>query len=288
MYQLRKPHADLAPWIEHYWFVTSDSGPVDIRVDVFVDGRPDLIFNFGVPYVREVTGGGKTKHARSNLDAQRVVPIRILQRGLVHIAGVRFRLGGLGPFTRETLAPFTNQTPAPSVVFGVSARVLDKALKATTDVDAQARLLDTFFFERLTLDDAHASFTAALDRLVHAEGNATVDEIAKSAGVSSRQVDRLFARHLGLAPKVVARILRFQRTIRGLMQNPSGSLAELAVSAGYFDQAHFIKEFKRLSGGVPRGYRGYYPPESPTDFAPNVVVFLQDAPPRPARASRAK
>jgi len=285
VYQLRKPHGDLAPWIEHYWFVTSDHGPVDIRVDVFVDGRADLIFNFGVPYVREVIGGAKTKHGRSNLDAQRLVPIRILQRGLVRIAGVRFRLGGLGPFTREPLAPFTSLTPAPSAVLGAGARKLDAALKATTDIDAQARLLDAFFLERLAIDDAYGGFGAALGRLVASDGNATIEETARVAAVSSRQVDRLFARYLGIAPKVVARILRFQRTIRGLMQDPSGSLAELAVSAGYFDQAHFIKDFKRLSGGVPRGYRGYYPPESPTDFAPNVVVFLQDAAPRRARAS---
>ena len=87
----------------------------------------------------------------------------------------------------------------------------------------------------------------------------------------------MFARYVGIAPKVVARILRFQRAIRALMQDPKCSLAEVAVAAGYFDQAHFIKDFKRMSGGVPRGYRGYYPPEAPAHFAPNVVVFLQDA-----------
>ncbi len=277
MYQLRSPHADLSPYIEHYWFVTSAEGPVDIRVDVFVDGRADLVFNFGVPYAREIIGGKTTKHRRSNLDAQRTVPIRILQRGLVRIAGVRFRLGGLGPFAREPLRRFTDLTPAPSAVLGAGTRPLEAALEATADLDAQARLLDAFFLERLALDEAHGCFAAALDALARAGGNATVDAIAKSAGVSSRQLDRLFARYLGIAPKPVGRILRFQQTLRALMQDPGCSLADVAAAAGYFDQAHFIKDFKRMSGGVPRGYRGYYPPESPTHFAPNVVVFLQDA-----------
>jgi AraC-like DNA-binding protein len=50
----------------------------------------------------------------------------------------------------------------------------------------------------------------------------------------------------------------------------------VAAQAGYFDHAHFIKDFRRMSGGVPRGWRGYYPADAPSDFAPNVVVFLQD------------
>jgi AraC-like DNA-binding protein len=97
------------------------------------------------------------------------------------------------------------------------------------------------------------------------------------AGVSTRQVERLFARHLGVAPKTVARVVRFQAALRALMRDPGCPLADVAAAAGYFDQAHFVRDFRRMTGGVPRGYRGYYPPEGPSDFAPNVVVFLQDA-----------
>jgi AraC-like DNA-binding protein len=60
------------------------------------------------------------------------------------------------------------------------------------------------------------------------------------------------------------------------MADASISLGAVASLHGYFDQAHFVREFRRFSGGVPRGYRGYYPPEAPRDFAPNVVAFVQD------------
>ena len=94
--------------------------------------------------------------------------------------------------------------------------------------------------------------------------------------MSVRQVDRLFARHVGIPPKVVARILRFQGALRALMRDPGCPLADVAANAGYFDQAHFVRDFRQMSGGVPRGYRGYFPPVGPSDFAPNVVVFVQD------------
>lgn len=281
MYRLSPPAPALAPFIEHYWAVTAADGPVDLSVNVFVDGRPDLIFNFGAPYRREVIGGATTEHAASNLDAQRLVPIRILQRGAVHIFGVRFRLGGLGVFARAPLRGLTNQTPRPEVVLGEGAVALEAALAGAEVLEVAAPALDAFFLGRLRVDAARATFDRGLQRLVATDGRAAVGEVADVAGVSVRQLDRLFARHVGLPPKVVGRVLRFQAALRSLMHDATVSLADVALNAGYFDQAHFIRDFRAMSGGVPRGYRGYYPPSAPTDFSPNVVVFVQD-PDRPA------
>lgn len=280
MYQLRQPAAALRPYVEHYWFVTPDDGPVDIRVDVFVDGRADLIFNYGAPYLREVIGGTQETHTFSNLDAQRLVPIRITQHGDVRIVGVRFWLGGLAPFSTVPLAGVTGRTPPPAAVLGAAAAHLESALAAESNLDVQARLLDEFFLGRLAESGSFDRFSTALGVLIASDGAASVDHIANRTAVSARQVDRLFARFLGIPPKTVGRILRFQRALRGLMQDPRCSLADVAANAGYFDHAHFIRDFKRMSGGLPRGYRGYYPATSPTDFAPNVVVFVQDRDPR--------
>lgn len=276
MYQLRRPDPKLARFIEHYWFVTSDEGPVDLRVDVFVDARADLIFNGGAPYVRSVIGGERREIASSNLDAQRLVPIRIEQRGLVRTTGVRFHLGGLAPFAIATLADFTDRTVAPEDVLGSEASALDDAIRATGDLDAQARALDAFFLGRLAHAPDLAGFSRATDAAKETRGGASVEQMAEAAGVSSRHLERLFARHLGVTPKTLARVLRFQSALGALMREPDGTLADVAAQAGYFDQAHFIKDFRRMTGGVPRGYRGYYPPKGPHDFAPNVVVFLQE------------
>ncbi|MBK6921687.1 MAG: AraC family transcriptional regulator [Deltaproteobacteria bacterium] len=282
MYALRPPAAALRRFVEHYWFVTPDDGPVDLRVDVFVDARADLIFNFGAPYTREIIGGAASSHHASNLDAQRLVPIRILQRGMVRTTGVRFHLGGLGPFVRAPLRPWTNTTPSVDAVLGAAATRLDRELAGLDDLDAQAAALDRFLLDQLVLDEGLAVFSRGLERLVEGDGNHSVESVAGELAVSTRQLDRLFARYLGIAPKAVAKVLRFQRTLRALMRDPKVTLAEVAADAGYFDQAHFIKDFKRMTGGVPRGYRGYYPKQAPEHFAPNVVVFVRDAEAEPS------
>lgn len=277
MYQLRTPAPELSAYIESYWFVGADGPePSDLRVEVFVDGRADLIFNFGAAYVREVIRGERREIAESNFDAQRLVPIRIVQRGLVRTTGVRFRIGGVAPFARTPLRRVTGQTPSPAFVLGDDVVTLEASLRDTLDADGQKRLLDAFFTEQLVPSAALTAFASALGRAIEARGPSELEVLAEAAGISIRHVERLFARFLGIPPRALGRVLRFQTALQRLMRDPGCTLAEVAVDAGYFDQAHFVRDFREMTGGVPRGYRGYFPPSSPTDFAPNVVVFVQD------------
>ncbi len=280
MYTLRTPAPPLRPFLEHYWFVSDADGPIDVRIDAYVDARPDLVFPFGATYTRTVIGGDTHTFHGPNLDAQRTVPLRIHQAGQGRTTGVRFHLGGLAPFTTVRLRDLTNRTPPPSAALGDGVDALTATLSSTPDPDAQAQALDAWFLARLRPTDRLHTFRAALDRLRAAPGDVSVPDLADHAGCSVRQVERLFAHFLGIPPKTTARILRFQTALRALMQDPGVSLAEVAHAAGYYDQAHFIRDFRTMTGGVPRGYRGYYPPDGPSDFAPNVVVFVQDeAPP---------
>ncbi len=281
MYQLRPPTPALRPFVEHYWFVDAPEGaPLDLRVDVFVDARADLVFTFGAPWSRRTRGGEPRWIQGSCLDAQRLAPMIVEQRGDVHTCGVRFQLGGLGAFVRGPLAPHTGNTPSLGEVFGPDADALERDLASDPAPDARAAVLDRWLLSRLTGDEAYPRFTAALEALD--DGRGTVDDAARATGVSVRQVERWFARFLGIPPKSVARIQRFQRALRALMRDPGTSLADVALACGYFDQAHLVRDFRPFSGGVPRGYRGYYPPAGPADFAPNVVAFVQD----PDRAER--
>jgi AraC-like DNA-binding protein len=230
--------------IEHYWFVLDEAGePVDLRVEVFVDARADLIFNFEAPYRREVIGGPAEELADSNFDAQRLVPIRIEQRGQVRVGGVRFQLGGVAAFTKVHLAEFTGLTPRPGAVFGVGSEALEAALRHKRDPDAATELLDAFFLELLEHHGPHPAWAPALGVMRSSDGLAPLAEVADAAGVSVRHLERLFARGLGLPPKTVARVLRFQHALRRLMGDPAVPLGELAATAGYFDQPHFIREF---------------------------------------------
>ena len=278
MYKLAVPHADLLPYVEHYWAVSVNPGEVvDLSVNVYVDARADLIFNFGDPYLRGVIGRNPVIYTASNLDAQRDMPITITQRGAVACAGVRFRTGGIAPFTRAPMSRYTNRTPGIAEVFGDEVKLVDASLRERhSNLEAQKEVLDAFFLSRIQLDATFVAFNDAKAKIEQDGGLRPVEETSHDSGISPRNLGRLFGRYLGFSPKYFARIVRFQKAMRLLMKDARASLGEVSAECGYFDQSHFVKDFRRFTGGVPRGYKGYYPPAGPEDFAPNVVRFLQD------------
>jgi AraC-like DNA-binding protein len=287
MYTLREPAPALRPYIEHYWFVaTTAAAPLDLSVDVYVDARADLILNFGAPYTRTVAGEGPVVIARSNLDAQRRRPIRVEQRGAIVVSGARFHTGGLAPFVRTPLSQFTDRTVALDEAFGPEAVVLEAALRAAdADLTLQTRLLDDFFLGRFELG-AGARTLLVLKARIEAEGGLDrMDALCADAGVSARHLTRLFQTHLGVGPKTFARIVRFQRALSMLRADPGCTLAAVAATCGYYDQPHFVREFRACAGVAPKERVGYFPTEGPADFSPNVVRFVQD--PRPARGEAA-
>ncbi|MFO0615552.1 MAG: helix-turn-helix domain-containing protein [Polyangiaceae bacterium] len=275
MYQLAFPAPALAPFIESYWFVfKTDEVPVELSVDVFVDLRADLVFNFGAPYSRAVHGERPRLIRASNLDAQRIRPIRIEQRGDVLISGVRFKSAGLSPFVTKAVDAWSDQVVPVPAVFGKPGHALEAALRrAGADRAAQTQLFDAFFLERLSLTPAKQTLHT-LKTAIEAEGGLErMDELCARTGVPPRQLDRLFRAHLGFPPKAFARVVRFQRALTRLKRDPGCTLAAVAAECGYYDQPHFAREFKALSGTAPSARVGYFPEGAPSDFSPNLVQF---------------
>ena len=277
MYRLSRPAAVLDAFVEHYWHVhAAADAPFDLSVDVFVDLRADLIFNHGVAYTRAVAGGPARSRARSNLDAQRLSPIRIVQRGAVRVCGVRFRVGGLMPFVTRPIDTFTDRAVGIPEAFGADGVRLDTALRdAAGDAPAQAALLDAFLLARLRIRPEHAQMRTLLDLIDATHGGVRMEALGRRVGLSQRSVERLFRRCLGVGPKTYAQVVRFQRCLGRLKQDPGVTLSQVAIEAGYHDQSHLVRAYKRFAGMAPVHHAGYFPPGAPQDFSPNLVEFVQ-------------
>jgi len=280
MYTLAFPAPALADFIENYWFVVTPPGAsMNLSVDVFADARADLVFNMGAPYTR-LEPGRVEMIRHSNLDAQRVHPITIKQRGEVVVAGVRFKTAGLGAFVRSVHG-WTNRVVPIATVFGRDIVVLERALRDKIgDATAQGALLDGWFGAKLDPTEPKRELWALKSKIEAANGLVRIDDLCEDAGVSIRTVDRLFREHLGVRPKTFARIARFQNAITLLKKDPGCTLADVAVRCGYYDQSHFVHDFRRFAGAAPKDKRGYFPASAPSDFSPNVVQFLQDSAPK--------
>ncbi|MDX2078535.1 MAG: AraC family transcriptional regulator [bacterium] len=274
MYQFYSPAIPLRPYIENYWILkTQSSQDMPIQEAIFVDGRADILINFGVSYLR-----GNPQHPLvpitfSNLDAQRTYPVVIHQIGAIHLIGVRFKIGGLAPFIRYPLYELSDNVFPLGDILGQGACDLEEQLYDIPNPSAQIGLLDAFFLKLLRLHDSYQLVMTISRQLIARQ--LSIQQISADMGYSIRSVDRLFRQMMGFSPKFYARIARVEAVIETLYKNPIISMAELALKFGYYDQAHFSKEFKDFTGQTPLAYREKLrqPIMNP---APNLVQFLQD------------
>jgi len=135
-------------------------------------------------------------------------------------------------------------------LFGRSGTLLWEALAGASGWQERFALLDDFFLERL--DDALSpvpSVTRALGRLRASGGSVRVSSVAAEIGCSRRHLAQGFREQVGVSPKLLGRILRFQHAV-GLVGRGAG-WAEIAARCGYYDQAHMVRDFHQFAGASP-------------------------------------
>ncbi|MCZ8215282.1 MAG: helix-turn-helix domain-containing protein, partial [Cyclobacteriaceae bacterium] len=129
------------------------------------------------------------------------------------------------------------------------------AVIAASTFHKRIAILEDFLVQRLKDKKNIDTITAAsVDALLTLKGQLSVDQMAERQTISRRQLERRFATTVGLSPKQLSKIIRLQHTLKNMEENPSNNLASLAVENGYFDQAHFIKDFKEFTGMTPKQF----------------------------------
>jgi AraC-like DNA-binding protein len=121
--------------------------------------------------------------------------------------------------------------------------------------EARFRILDDVLASRLAGARPSSSEVAwAWRRLVETDGRVAVGALADELGWSRKRLVARFREQVGLPPKALARILRFQHALRLLDDGRHRSWAEIAFACGYYDQAHLIRDFRGLAGSTPTEY----------------------------------
>jgi methylphosphotriester-DNA--protein-cysteine methyltransferase len=149
---------------------------------------------------------------------------------------------------------FINRTSNLMTLLGDEIYALIQQLRECKDAKKQMKLLDAFFLELLQQQGNYKNLEEAV-RLIHeAKGNITVNQLEKEVFITRRTLERYFLEQAGLYPKMYARIVRFNETIKYMEKNQKPNLAYFTNGLGYCDQSHFINEFQHFAGCVPTRY----------------------------------
>jgi AraC-like DNA-binding protein len=245
------PPPALAGIVRCFWHLTDGGRPLkEFAADpALPDGSPELIFNFGDPFEHLVDGARPQRQPAVFLVGQITRPMVLRPTGSVHLIAVRFEGHGAS-LLRRPMNRITNQwvgaPPLPASLVHTMA-----ALGPRPAFSHAAATLSRLLERLMTL---HAGpdprVMTAVQTIRETHGASTADSLARTAGLTMRSLQRLFAEDVGISPKMFARIVRFQRVFAAVRDEPA-SLARVAAACGYYDQPHLIRDFRDFAGAAP-------------------------------------
>ena len=242
VFSLRRspPAADLAHLIERHWVVRWDLGDRSPhRQEVVTHPCVNLVFE---PHGAAVFGVHRRRDAR-------------VLAGSGWAVGIKFRPGGFSGFLGRPVHEITDRALALRDVFGTAGETLAREAAARPDPAGKIALGEAFLRARMPPRDPEVELVqdVVVDMLAVDPGS-TVAEIARRHAVSTRTLQRLFRRHVGVGPKWVLRRYRLQEAAEQLAAGERSDWTRLALDLGYFDHAHFIRDFRAVVGRSPAEY----------------------------------
>ena len=235
------PAADLAAFVEHYWIVAWDlSGQ-----------RPHVQRTLPYPCVNMVFDRGRTAIfgvARGAFDYS------LENRG--RALGVRFRPGGFRGLLKAPLIGITDRTMSLAPIYGLEGSTAEISVLAAPDDEGMVAAAEAIIRRRIPEPDPNVDLIDRIIARIDADRDITrIDRLASAVDLSPRALQRLFSNYVGVSPKWVIRRLRLHEAAFRLASAEAFDLARLAQDLGYFDQAHFTRDFTKLVGRPPSQYR---------------------------------
>jgi AraC-like DNA-binding protein len=171
------------------------------------------------------------------------------------IIGVHFRPGGAFPFLRRPAGELRDTSVSLEALWGREANDLSEQLIAAATHQDRFEILERVLLRELARGcDPHAAVRFALGQFTAAPHMTTIASVTEQIGLSPKRFIQVFRDETGFTPKVFCRIRRFQQALGRMEGRKSVAWAEVALDCGYFDQAHFIHDFRAFSGINPSTY----------------------------------
>ena len=255
-YQTFDPHPDLQSLIKCHWILEV---PADVNAErqrIIPDGCIEMIFMLGDDVKRYTKGDEFIIQPRAMVIGQITEPFFVEPTGFVHSFATRFYPCGFANFSSAPIVKLANKETPIEDLFGesVSIKLKDQIVQAN-DTPARIKIVENFLLTRLqhkaTIDSIVKS---TIDAILSTGGSATINAIVKNDLSRRRQLERKFMKQIGISPKQLGRVIRLQAALNLLLNQQPESFTSVAYESEYYDQAHFIKDFKDFTGITPKDF----------------------------------
>lgn len=164
---------------------------------------------------------------------------------LVSIFAIRFYAWGAYAFSEDSLKDTVNGYYDIQSRFHQLDRILGQQLLEKCSLEERISMVEEFFLRQLSQNRQNDIIDSAVKQIIIQKGGLSVAELAKECFVSSRQLERLFHEYIGITPKKLCNLVRYQYLWNEIIRNPGFSILDAVYRYGYTDQSHLMREFKR-------------------------------------------
>ena len=250
------PSLVLRPYIRHYYSFVSDEG-AGFEDTVFPSGDMEVIFNLGAGTWETAADNRFIKTPQVELWGQVTKPLAVRSTGKHTMLGIRFLTHSASYFFDEEIGLFNDHVTNLCDVMGNAATQLHAQLMEAPVAEERIQLVANFLLQRLAANEKKAYYiNKVADILTSIQRDAdenNIGSIASTHNITPRYLHKLIYKHTGLSPKSFTKISRFQQSLKLISKNKRG-LTSIAYDCGYFDQSHFIRDFKSFTGVTPSAY----------------------------------
>ncbi|HKO81686.1 MAG TPA: helix-turn-helix transcriptional regulator [Chitinophagaceae bacterium] len=251
-----KPGDRLREYVKCYYIYESETNRAFEDI-VFPSGCIEIIFNLGTGNWQTANGNSFVTTPSIELWGQIIRPLPIRSIGKNTMLGIRFFPHAAAYFLNTKVELFNNQVLDLSDVSDSAVGILYAQLLEAGNWNTRIELIERFLSQRLSITEQKLSKVAMVNTIMNEirqdDFFDNIENVASRYGITSRYLQKLFLQYTGLTPKLYSKINRFQNSLR-LVTRKEISLTSIAYDCGYFDQSHFIREFKSFTGFTPSAY----------------------------------
>nr|WP_315193567.1 helix-turn-helix domain-containing protein [uncultured Flavobacterium sp.] len=253
--EIYQPNSELTEFVKSYWTLEGEKESTPKRNTIVPDGTMKLIFHYGDTYKHHPNKGKSIILPKCFLIGQLTKPYVVEPIGITGSFVVRFHPNGFLPFSTIPIKEIENTAVPLDKLFGKDGKEVGENILNAHSTFERIKIIETFLVNRLKDKQVIDKIVkSTIEIIINANGQFSVNEHSLRNNINRRQLTRKFSLAIGLSPKQLSRTIRLQASLKSLLTKEIKNLTDLAYENEYFDQAHFIKDFKEFTGLTPKEF----------------------------------
>jgi AraC-like DNA-binding protein len=253
-YRYILPSEPLKDYIDYYLIIEQPKGG-NKSVEVFPSPQAEMVFTYGDDNASySVIGTGEehltNDYAISGFFTQKATYRNQQALGVIMVG---FRPWGIQPFIGFSVSEITNQNLSLKNVYPAKIRLLEDEIRSVKFAEERIAVIEHFLLEILLYPKNDMVIRESIMHISQSHGQATIKFLAKKFHLCEKQFNRRFVQTVGIQPKLFSRIVRFQHVLT-LLNSMQMGLLDVAIRSGFYDEAHFIREFQQFAVTTPKQF----------------------------------